>query len=779
MRNAVTVTLLALIPVCALEAQTVEILDEHTSVAPWSGEFDFEVPAFSVEHQVRLSLQARIDADRLMGSNPWLRIAVNGTWLDEAALLNKRNDFELVRGLDLTWVKGDRFRILYSPDFEAANVDLENPYAVVGGDAYRFVLDITPYVQPGENELTLQHLKVLEEPSTMIIRNVTVEVGRPIERPRAEIAPAPTGPVPTFVAQGPRPVEMSVALDEGGAITVEAGGRSFEVATRMSLPGGEWRQTPAVDAGTTIERGGEASARWAAGVWGVERTVTVFDDHVAVADTLTNTSGELEGLIIEHFAPIADKPAEVRVAGQPSTPTQVRANNAAHPSVYIRWPDCGLALLAEDDVMRAHNSSFREPERFGIGDYQLGLEGGQSITLEWSIYPTPGGDYWDFVNAVRRNWGVNYTIPGPFVFGSGVGAGHDPQWYADWMRERDMKIICGGIPQYPDGKYAHGTGMLFAPEWVAREREWISKMREVAPETVPVCYFHAQCCTEPGGEEKYADSRLLNAQGEHVGYPYSYRLPLYVPTLENSYGRALPAVIDTILDEIGAAGVYWDEMSHSVMWYAHDDEWDGVSVTIDPNTHETVGKIACVPLLTQPLRLSLVEKVRDAGAFLMANTQAPTRTMTQQRIVRFVETGSFTAVRGTHLGCPLGLGNHHDDATAAEAARNALGIIRESGLYYGHHYVRDPEDWNFFAPMFPFTPVELREGVIIGEDHIVTATSGRFGFPDGAEADVYVVAGDGLQAEDADVTEVIEDGKRLYEIRMPGDQFAIVVREGA
>jgi hypothetical protein len=777
MRSAIIPVLLLALSGPIVEAQTVQILDEHTSLAPWSGEFTFEVPPFSVEHQVRLSLEARIVSDALKGSNPWLRIAANGTWLGEEALLNKLNDFTLVRGTDLTWVKGDRFRILYSPDFEMANVDQEQPNAVVGGDAYRFVVDITPYVRPGANTLTLEHLKILADPSTMVIRDVQIEVGRPIERPREEIAPAPTGPVPTFVAQEPRPVEMAVALDAGGAITVEAGGRSFEVATRMSLPAGQWLQTPQATAAEPIARGQSASAEWSCGAWQVERTVTVHDDHVAVADRLTNTSDALQGVIVEHFAAIADQPAEVRLAGQPTTPMPAQARSGYHPSVYLRWPDCGLALLAEDDLLRAHNVSFREPERFGIGDDHLGLEGGQSVTLEWSIYPTPGGDYWDFVNAARRDWDVNFTIPGPFVFGSGVRAGHEPQWYAQWMRDRDVKIVCGGIPQYPDGMYAHGTGILHAPEWVANERDWISKMREAAPESVPVCYFHAQACTEPGGEEKYADSRLLDAQGNHLGYPYRYRIPLYAPTLGNSYGQALPAFIDVILEEIGAAGVYWDEMSHSVLWYAEDDEWDGVTVAIDLTTHEVTRRIACIPLLTQPLRLSLVKKIRDAGAFLMANTQAPTRTMTQQKIVRFVETGSFTAVRGAHIGCPLGLGNHHDDGTTAEAARNALGIIRESGLYYGHHYVREPEEWNFFEPMFPFTPVELHEGVLIGTDRIVTATSGRFGFPDGAEAEVYVVGSDGLRVEEPDVQEVVEEGNRLYEIRIPGDQFAIVVRK--
>ncbi len=360
MRNPTVTALLALITACAWGAETVQIIDEHVSVAPWTGEFTFDVPDFSIEHQMRLSLEARIENERLSGSNPWLVIETNGTRLNQDALLNKLNDFKTAGGVDLTWVKGSRFRVLYSPDFEAANVDKDNHYAVVGGEAYRFVLDITPYVQPGENTLALAHQKILEDPSTMVIRNVQVEVGRPIEPPR----------------------------------------------------------------------------------------------------------------------------------------------------------------------------------------------------------------------------------------------------------------------------------------------------------------------------------------------------------------------------------------------------------------------------------LDIIERVRGAGGFLMANMQAATRTMAEQQIVRFVETGSFSAVIKTHPGCPLGLGNHHDDNTVAEAARNALGILQQSGLYYGHHYVREPEDWNFFAPMFPFTPVELRDGVIIGEDRIVTATSGRFGWPDGAEAEVFVVGGEGLRVEEPDVTEVTEDGKRLYEIRMSGDQFAIIVRKG-
>ena len=76
-----------------------------------------------------------------------------------------------------------------------------------------------------------------------------------------------------------------------------------------------------------------------------------------------------------------------------------------------------MGMVAVDDVFRVHVRSFTAAGTLGLADEQLGLDGGKSITL-WSgvIYPVPGGDYWDFVNAVRRNWDANYTIPGPFGF---------------------------------------------------------------------------------------------------------------------------------------------------------------------------------------------------------------------------------------------------------------------------------------------------------------------------------------------------------------------------
>jgi len=177
----------------------------------------------------------------------------------------------------------------------------------------------------------------------------------------------------------------------------------------------------------------------------------------------------------------------------------------------------------------------------------------------------------------------------------------------------------------------------------------------------------------------------------------------------------------------------------------------------------------------QQLKLDIIGHLRERGRLLMANTQPATRTMTRQKILRFVETGSYAAVTGTHLGCPWALGNHHMEKTHADATRHVRRILDHGAVYCGHYYYREPAPWNFTDVMYPITPVEIHEGVVLGKERIHTARSGRFGWPDGSRADVYVVSSDGARVAAGMVEEVTDDGKRLYEIRMPSDHFAVLV----
>lgn len=635
-----------------LAQEKATILESRTSTAPSVEEFPLRVPPFSVEHQVRLILEARIDSPRLAGSNPWIRVAVNGNYVTPDDLLNKRNEFKLRGGLDLTWFRTGRWRVLYSPDFKAAIEQTNSRYACPDNDPYRSVWDITRHVRPGEgNVLRIHHLQVLAKPSTLVLRNVRVEVGRPMSPPEAERAePAPTGPLPTFVAKGPQKVPMGVRLAPAGTIELEVAGKRFAVTTRTSLPDGKWFETRESADAAAVPAGQGASASWTAESYDVKRTVSVRDDHVHVADTFTNRGTELIGVMVEHRLGFDAKPLEVMVGGRQAYGDSAGSRNPYHPSVFARWESLGLGLVAEDDVFRVHIRSFSQPDHLGLADDMLGIEPGASVTLQWSVYPVPKGDYWDCINAVRRNWGSNFRIPGPFAFTSHLPGGKPAEWYGQWVRARALKITCGGIAKYPNGKYAHGTGIQHASRWVAAEAEWTRGMLAAAPDVKALAYFHAQCCTEPDGETKFADSRLIDSRGEHLGYPYRYRLPLYVPTRENSYGRALWGFVRTCLEDIGTSGLYWDEMAHSVLWFAHDAPWDGCTVVIHPKTHAVTGKRSSVPLLMQPLKEDIVRYLRERDKFLMANTQPATRTMLRHKIVRFVETGTYSALTNTHFG---------------------------------------------------------------------------------------------------------------------------------
>ena len=50
-------------------------------------------------------------------------------------------------------------------------------------------------------------------------------------------------------------------------------------------------------------------------------------------------------------------------------------------------------------------------------------------------------------------------------------------------------------------------------------------------------------------------------------------------------------------------------------------------------------------------------------------------------------------------------------------------------------------------------------------------------WPDGAAAEVYVIDAEGNRVANPQVKEVVENGKRAYEIRMPSDNFAVLVKK--
>lgn len=78
--------------------------------------------------------------------------------------------------------------------------------------------------------------------------------------------------------------------------------------------------------------------------------------------------------------------------------------------------------------------------------------------------------------------------------------------------------------------------------------------------------------------------------------------------------------------------------------------------------------------------------------------------------------------------------------------------------------------------MFPFTPLELHEGYVIGTERIVTKTSGLFGWGDSSQHAVRVFNDKGEEVPDFKAPLVRHWFKAYTELRIPEGWNAVIVR---
>lgn len=757
-------------------AERLDLFPEKRIVSPGQELVPFALPAVAEGEQVRLGLKARLDwPGGFGGHNPFLGVGINGQTVQPGQLVNKPPEFTMNDGSDASWWGQGAWRLLYSGGFDQLFTDDPPAYMVADADPYLFVWDITPYVKPGGNAITLWHPKLLAQDTTVVVADCYVEVGAPITPPQIGGAAIAADPLPTYVAQDMRPVALSVRVGQCGRLEVQVGDRTLRLSTRTSEPEGRWR----ADVGTALQavEGGRSTSSWTGSGYTVQRTVEILPDHVHVADTVSNTSDRLLGVMIEHrLELVGEAPLERLLCGRRVYKEHQSTPSPGNPTALARWPELVVGLVAEDDILRVHNVSFSEPEAVGIGDRTLGMAPGSSHTLEWSIYPVPQGDYWDFINAIRRNWGSNFTIPGPSVVEPTPDGRRTSEEYGRWAKTRKLAIAIAGQQAFKDGYLAEGTAIPQATEWNDGFRLWKQKLQQLSPNTRALCYLHSQICTEADCQAKYADCRVLGPGGEQEVSPYSYPCYLFLPRPDNAYGQALTKTVEFILDDLGADGIYNDCFTHDTAPYAWGLPWDGCTVPVDPTTHATGKPYSSVVLLQQRWKEELVRLCRSRGKIVIGNGPLFTRTMLRLQVPTFTETASFGFLVDTHLSAPWGLATHPAEANDRGRAYLARAMLERGGVYSAYVWDDDPQQPPFVGDFFPITPTELRAGVVIAEERILTSRSGRLGWPDGSRAEVHVYDAEGKRVEGPEAREVEDNGRRLTELRLAPGQFAALLR---
>jgi len=713
-----------------------------------------------------LILKARLATPRASGHHPGMRLWLNGQAVDPRRLLNRQQEEVRRDGRLTNRAAGDIFNVCYSPDFDAP--DKHPVYALSSGAKLcHFEFRVSDLLRVGDNRLMIANCANPAIRRTLVVTVVRLEIRTPL-KPKPK-RPAPVGPLQVIVPEREHKVSYRLAWLSGAALELSLGGETSRVESEFSTPQPAW-------------------VKGANRYFDHRREIEQRDEAILVRDTFTNRSGENLPLMQRHRV-LMPGLKKVWLGGLSPGSRAGASADSANPTSYGVTERTGMGLIAIDDVSLIHVTNFSGEGFVGLADNQCVLKPGAKHTTEWAILPTVRPDYWAMVNAVRRLRDVNFKLDGSFAFLRLVPKRYTGNWsdrqFVDFIRFKDAHFFLDHYlwPTYK-GRFAHGTA--FQTLDFSYLRGQAARLRKLVPEAKHLMYFHCFEDVLEEGPQKYADARLLCADGKQADYgkPGDW---LYVPTTSNRFGREIAKNVALILGPLpqgfGCEGVYWDEFERSRYPYHYDDfsrptglPWDGVSADIDPRSMKISRLKSSVTLLSHPFRLALARRILQ-NHLLVANGQPYTQAMIKLHFPRFVETGSISNCALAALYSPIALGDHLTERSEVDAYHVMLRALDFGCVYYWYHDLHViPTHVALTHYMFPITPVELHEGYIIGQERIVTNRSGLFGWGDSSRHEVHVFDDQGREVPSFKAATVVHDGSTFTELRLPEDYSAAIVR---
>jgi hypothetical protein len=729
--------------------------------------------------QIRLYVDARFDWKTLGGYTGGMKITINGQAVTGSRLLNKPLKFKTRNGSRSKWAKPEskNFVIMYAGNFSnAITTNKHYIYSLIEKNQhpFRFVFDLSGMAQHvGKNKLVIHSTHNVG----LVIENVRLEINEHamprINDPSTLIKPAPTGPLKDCLPKTPTKINLSVNISDNGAMKIKVNDNTFTIESKLSLPNGKWLYLKDGAKWQNLQKGNNFEFIRSSPEYQLKRKIEIKSDHVKIYDTFINLRNKITGVMFENIMHLPEKPLKILRHGIETE--LARISSSTNPTISAKMNNFLAGLVAEDDILRNQNYFKKETQAIILGDKSLGLPPKGSHTLEWSIYILPGGSYYDFINAVRRNWNSNFTWEGPLAFPRSKKITDwnvrnvTPAFIKNYLAKYPVKLVMTHLATSPrisrkrstieNPWIGHGTAIPQFTWWYNRTKALVKVMEKVAPKVKVYAYIHKNICTEPGFPNKYRDSvALQNNINKQRGR--------FIPTPNNSYGKALKKVYQYIVDNLNA-NIYMDEICLSVTRWAPYKEWDKCTVQISPSNHKVIKKLSIPNLLTKPWLENMIQYLKDHNKELLANGPPATRTLQNHHVLHFVEEGmGETGLIAAHLSTPLAWNGYTMGQPGYKLLQNSLNFgalaITWSGIWSDH--------------LFPFTPIELHSGYLIGKERIITNRSGRFGWGDNSRAEVYIYNGNGELTIIPGVKETSSGNKVFTEIRMPSDHMAVLVR---
>jgi hypothetical protein len=382
---------------------------------------------------------------------------------------------------------------------------------------------------------------------------------------------------------------------------------------------------------------------------------------------------------------------------------------------------------------------------------------------------------------VRREWDVNFTIQGPFQFDlpadarnharlCAVGPWFDYNNGAGMSREKYLETYSKLVAER---RKTHPNDILMP----LLENNLVSVDTRTLPggEKIP---------TSPAGGPRgtygleltkeqtavlaatpYADSVIRTEDGRividthYASAPY-INLMLY-PRRGNYRQKQYFDQIDFMMDKVGYRGIYIDQFS--LAWGPLErmdrrtlEQWDGHTVDIDPKTGRIARRYTDCALVGADARADVLKHILGKGGVAVCNSFPCVRQTQSLPVFRFAEmendaVDSLVSTDGKppclaseakgHLASPIilgirpeRLGQRGKDHYGEIVTKAMIAGLRNGCLYYyyGSRIPAEGPGAGDYGPgnhMFPFTPVELHSGWLLGKERLLTCVSGTYTWP--------------------------------------------------
>ncbi len=760
-----------------------------------------------------LRLQARLDCAANSGWNKFLPLTINGQPVYQT-LRSTRNGPHRVLNRDTEWAppgmeadyvlfQENRLCVVFAPDFK----QFDQRLAPEGEETFWYVLNVSDLLKPdGENVIRLGNtgraVWFNNENRDMVIGDLSLGY---LPTPPAGAGSSAFRPLPK--GQTASGAGFTLTLTPQGGMAVQVGKEHYLLETSLTWPNGDlnWLDCPGrpgpaeaqewkVTRAALSAQGGSVVAEGR--FYRLTREIKLDGPRVRVADTIENRTDADLGIALSYDLTAGGPLPELYLGGDDDPSLTYSDVCGANPTVFAAQQASGLGWLAEDDLLRAQLRMQTGRGVTSMKTINLGLAPKTSATLRWTLYPTASGDYWDFINRVRRDWDVNFAIEGPFSF-----IGHCKgisEWTTEKLTQRftGRRVVLATMHpwtayQYPYDREQHKAWWLKAQPMVHEALPGSKCLLMMEPP------LEARVHETKIEEDPYRDAMVLNPDGKvafdleygpsYVGqddFAQGWRLVWRYPTLTNTWGKYLEYDVKFAMDECRADGMYIDCFSYgfSRSWARYTyDRWDGHTVDLDPKTHVITRKYADLSLLSSAACERIIRLIQEQGGVVVANSEPVTENLRKVRINRFVETGGGAQSScGTHLYTPIALGYPWYQLSAdrqRDMKRFMADVIvnlKYGALYY-YYGISDGLTYGFVNRMFPFTPRELHSGWLVGEERIITTKSGEYGWGDKSGAKVYHYDNVGTETL-VDLPPRVVNGAHRFPVQVGEGEIAILER---